>query len=119
MSHRIIFILGLFCLNASGQEPGKLELYRWNPGFRAEREAAFSATMTEEEFGELLKGTKPLPSKELYSGCYLAHFERAKASARNVASTLGFHKAETRRVCFKGNLEVSGHSAESDSAESL
>lgn len=119
MSQRIIFILGLFCLNASGQEPGKLELFRWNPGFRAEREPAYSAPMTEEAFAALLKGSQPLPSAEIYAGCYLAHFERAKPQGRNVASALGFLKAETRRVCFKGNFEVSGAAAESDSAESL
>lgn len=80
---------------------GKLSLYRWNPGYRAETEASATIELSETEYESFLKESV-LPeaaTNELFRGCYLSHFERPRAG-RALASEKARPKAEVFRVCL-------------------
>jgi hypothetical protein len=82
---------------------GKLSIFRWNKGYRAEREPVFTGKMQETEFRSMVKEGKLPENEEIYSGCYLAHFEannktaRAPASANEAAQPRP--KSEIFRIC--------------------
>lgn len=80
---------------------GKLSLYRWNPGYRAETEASATVELSEKEYKNFLE-KQLLPgsaSDGLFRGCYLSHFERPPAG-RSPASEKARPKTEVYRVCL-------------------
>lgn len=99
----IPIFLGLFSLDALARNDmaeGKLSIFRWNQGFRAEREPVFVGKMPETEFRSMVKAGKLPEKEEIYSGCYLAHFEAEKKADRAPASaTEAKPKSELFRIC--------------------
>lgn len=104
MERLIILIMIPFLLGTASlpvKASGDLTLYRWNPGYRAETDASFSAKLTEQEYRQF-RSTQALPegsaSKEkLYSGCYLAKFERSSEGRKLAEAT---PERELQKVCF-------------------
>lgn len=79
---------------------GKLSIFRWNQGYRAEREPVFVGKMSEAKFRSMVKDGKLPESEEIYSGCYLAHFEAEKKAERSPASAGDAKpKSELFRIC--------------------
>jgi hypothetical protein len=95
-----LFLLLGFCSSAVALADGHLRLYRWDQGYRAHREAAWSTSVTEQELRAVLDG-KTLPAEgnpQVYAGCYLALYERS--SQRKPASLAEMPRAEIHRICF-------------------
>jgi len=90
-------ILCLFAIPARAEERGTFTAFRWNQGFRAEREPLLSQAMTEKEFREVVDQGNLPASEQVYRGCYLVHYQPAKAD-RELAS-VPKPAAETYRVC--------------------
>jgi hypothetical protein len=78
---------------------GKLSIFRWNQGFRAEREPVFVGKMPEKDFRSMVRDGKLPESKEIYSGCYLAHFEAEKPDRAPASATEAKPKSEVFRIC--------------------
>lgn len=83
---------------------GKLSIFRWNQGYRAEREPVFVGKVEEGEFRTMVKEGKLPENEEIYSGCYLAHFEAEKKKERAPASAAATAtevkpKSEVFRIC--------------------
>ncbi len=81
-----------------GQE--NFQIYRWNQGYRASSEPVLSKKMNEQEFKNFLAtkklGDDSFHKDNLFSGCYLATYERA--STRVPASETP--KKEFHKICY-------------------
>jgi hypothetical protein len=83
---------------ADAQGPqGIVTLFRWNPGFRAERQPAFEQKISRSEFEKMLHAQRLPGGSAIYAGCYLAHFRADQA--RSPASVEP--KSEIFRLCGK------------------
>ncbi len=92
--------LALVFLGISSDAFGaKLTLFRWNPGYRAESEPAFSREIDESELKELRAGKLPA-NDGIFRGCYLTHLEFS--NSRSPASQGEQPKSEIRKICFSG-----------------
>lgn len=105
MPRYALFLLSLALISfqalARPEAPeGKLSIFRWNQGYRAEREPVFIGKMSETNFRSMVKEGKLPENEEIYSGCYLAHFEAEKKAERAPASTTEAKpKSEVFRIC--------------------
>jgi hypothetical protein len=99
----VLFALSLVSSSAHARPEmaeGKLSIFRWNQGYRAEREPVFVGKMREAEFRSMVKDGKLPQNEEIYAGCYLAHFEAEKKVDRALASTTDAKpKSEVFRIC--------------------
>jgi hypothetical protein len=104
MARYVYALLGMALLSAPAfAKPeiaqGKLSIFRWNQGFRAEREPVFVGKMPEKEFRSMVKDGKLPESREIYSGCYLAHFEAEKSNRAPASADQTKPKSEIFRIC--------------------
>lgn len=93
-------LLFLISLNASA---GTLSLYRWENGYKASNHIEQKLSINEEDFSQFLKSGrhKSIENRQLFKGCYLAHFDRGVTQARSPASVKP--KEELHRICFLPN----------------
>jgi hypothetical protein len=87
-----------FASPAWAETQGTFTAFRWNQGYRAEREPLLEQSMTEAEFREVVNQGKLPSSEQIYRGCYLVHYQPERA-ARKIAS-VAKPVAETYRVCL-------------------
>jgi hypothetical protein len=104
MARYVYALLGLALLSMPAfakpeANQGKLSIFRWNQGFRAEREPVFVGKMPEKDFRSMVKDGKLPESEEIYSGCYLAHFEAEKSERAPASTTEAKPKSEIFRIC--------------------
>jgi hypothetical protein len=105
MSRHALIALGLALISSSAlarpdAAEGKLSIFRWNQGYRAEREPVFVGKMRETEFRSMVKEGKLPESEEIFAGCYLAHYEAEKKADRSPASASDVKpKSEVFRIC--------------------
>jgi len=96
------FALFLLPLSVSGADQGTLTLFRWNEGYRAEREAVLEQNVSESDFRQMVDSGKLPEHQKIFRGCYLAHFR--KSAGRTPASE-GTPKAEIYRICVPSSLQ--------------
>ena len=97
---RIISYLALLLYmtgQAHAEDRGTFTAFRWNQGFRAERDPLLEMAMGETEFQTLVKEARLPENGNLYRGCYLVHY-RSADKGRSLAST-GKPVAQTYRIC--------------------
>jgi len=104
MARYVYAFLGLALVSAPAfakpeTAQGKLSIFRWNQGFRAEREPVFVGKMPEKEFRSMVKEGKLPESSEIYAGCYLAHFEAEKSDRAPASAAKAKPKSEVFRIC--------------------
>lgn len=97
---RIFSYLALLVLTAGpalAEDHGTFTAFRWNQGFRADRDPLLETEMSELEFQTMVKEARLPEDGNLYRGCYLVHY-RSSDMSRSLAST-GKPVAQTYRIC--------------------